>query len=329
MEIQILAEQDADPDESSRWRQVVHALASSLRNRNGWLAVLAAVVLIAGLPSEALASEKGGRDDAVHQVEELLQKAPGMQAERATASQATDSSIVAEEGGGRVEIPLDGSRPITMNDTDGNEVRLELPKNLGLKRNKTKQSAVGLAGKNTKVVVEALAEGGFRVLTVMENSEAPNEYTYKIDTDKGVKLVDNEGAVEIQDKEGNHKATVLPPFAIDAEGKAVPTWFSVSGNKLTQHVDTSQVEAWPVLLDPWVSSYWWGQIVRLSRWETRVIGYGMEAASVYFGWTHWVGVLVWSTGHFARWAADNGWCLAFWRTWVGTVRGIWLYRCWG
>lgn len=49
---------------------------------------------------------------------------------------------------------------------------------------------------------------------------------------------------------------VHAPWAVAANGIRVPTAYSVSGNILTQTVDTVGVTSWPVVADPTISFGW-------------------------------------------------------------------------
>ncbi len=59
-------------------------------------------------------------------------------------------------------------------------------------------------------------------------------------------------------------ATLDAPWAVDAEGNDVPTWYEVQGDTLVQHVDTSEATL-PVAADPGFSFGW--------KWVTPVIYY--------------------------------------------------------
>ena len=46
------------------------------------------------------------------------------------------------------------------------------------------------------------------------------------------------------------------PWAKDANGKDVPTWYTWNADTLTQHLDLTEVDAYPVAADPaWTYSY--------------------------------------------------------------------------
>lgn len=49
-------------------------------------------------------------------------------------------------------------------------------------------------------------------------------------------------------------ATISAPWAVDAQGKPVPTHYELQGNKLTQVVDATKDTTFPVTADP---AWWW------------------------------------------------------------------------
>ena len=56
--------------------------------------------------------------------------------------------------------------------------------------------------------------------------------------------------VKVQEK----IATISAPWAVDAQGKPVPTHYELQGNKLTQVVDATKDTTFPVTADP---AWWW------------------------------------------------------------------------
>jgi hypothetical protein len=77
--------------------------------------------------------------------------------------------------------------------------------------------------------------------------------------------VAEEGAVLVTGADGSFVGGISKPWARDAFGGEVPTWFTVSGDTVTQHVDLSGVaaDAYPVIADPWL-----GKALLQSAWVT-------------------------------------------------------------
>lgn len=93
------------------------------------------------------------------------------------------------------------------------------------------------------------------MLTVIDNTAAPVEYTYSITVPDGgrVELTSDGGAV-VLDTQDQPIALVQTPWATDAVGSSVATYFTTDGSSLTQHI-IHNVEgiSYPVAADPfWI-----------------------------------------------------------------------------
>lgn len=116
--------------------------------------------------------------------------------------------------------------------------------------------AVGVIGlgidDDSRWLVQGLnGRRGYRMMAVLENQQATKSYTVGLELDDDVSLVtlDNGGAVFVN----SHDlviGSILEPWALDANGKSVPTTQTVTSSSITITVDTSNVTAWPVIADP-------------------------------------------------------------------------------
>lgn len=84
------------------------------------------------------------------------------------------------------------------------------------------------------------------------------------------------GEVFVIDAYKNIKQIIEKPWAIDANGKKIPTYFNVSGNILTQTVDHSCEDSFPITADPnaWQITRCAGAIAGL------IISIGMPIAKI-------------------------------------------------
>lgn len=97
---------------------------------------------------------------------------------------------------------------------------------------------------------------GVRVMTVVSDPSAPSSYSYTFDVPDGTEFVETEAGFSLQSGEqlfGN----IQKPWAYDASGQSVPTWFEWKGGVLTQHLDlASKSLKYPVVADPaWTYTY--------------------------------------------------------------------------
>ncbi len=160
-----------------------------------------------------------------------------------------------------VSLPqLDGAEPAHLSD-DGTVVY-------------TSEDAASLA-------VQPLADGGTRFLSVLEDHSAPSAYDYVFEGAQ-LELLDD-GSVSVT-QDGVETARIDAPWALDAEGAAVPTRYVTKGDTLTQIVDhTSGDFSYPITADPHVFK-WWGHQFQMNNSATnkliKVINAGAGAAGV-------------------------------------------------
>lgn len=108
------------------------------------------------------------------------------------------------------------------------------------------------------------------ILFRLRNAQAAPDLSVTIDNPDGHLERQASGAVNIVDGTGAVVGTISQPWARDAAGRALPTSFAVSGNTVTQHVDTTGA-VYPVTADP---KWTWGIItgtVYFNKHETSVI----------------------------------------------------------
>ena len=74
--------------------------------------------------------------------------------------------------------------------------------------------------------------------------------------------MEDDGSVSLIGAGGKWLGGIATPWAKDANGKSVPTSYSIDGNKLTQHVSFDSTTAFPVVADPW----WAGNLIDHTEW---------------------------------------------------------------
>jgi hypothetical protein len=90
------------------------------------------------------------------------------------------------------------------------------------------------------------------MLTVIDNPNAPTEYEYGVTVPGGghIELLNGGGAI-VANANGELIASVASPWAKDANGTAIRTYFTTDGLTLTQHIDHSVAGVvYPVTADP-------------------------------------------------------------------------------
>lgn len=125
------------------------------------------------------------------------------------------------------------------------------------------------------------ASGALKILTVLDNTEAPDRFEYPLVLAAGSSLMlsDNGGALVVDANEAVLFA-IAPPWARDASGQSVPTRYEVAGSTLIQHIaHRERGVTYPVVADPKFA--WAGVLpsVQLTRAETSALrGVGATAA---------------------------------------------------
>lgn len=111
------------------------------------------------------------------------------------------------------------------------------------------------------------SDGSVQINTVIQSADAPDSYSYEVTVPGGgsLSLDASTGLVSILDAADAWVGGVNPAWAKDAAGTAVPTWYTIDGTTLTQHVDLTSPELqYPVVADPWAGKWlvdhvWWGK----------------------------------------------------------------------
>ena len=98
-------------------------------------------------------------------------------------------------------------------------------------------------------------EGGYRVISSTLNSDGPNSFDYTLDVAADAQI-HQDGSLLFIETSQETSAVLEMPWAKDAAGGNVPTWYTLNQGVLTQHLNLEGVSAYPVLADPaWTYSY--------------------------------------------------------------------------
>ncbi len=119
-------------------------------------------------------------------------------------------------------------------------------------------------------VTSFATQDGVQTLIQIPDASSPSEYRFPLDLPEGGEpVLSSDGAVMILDADGGPVSGFGAPWAVDAEGNAVPTSFRLEGQELVQVVEFNASTVFPVVADPDSGVEWWGHWVRLTRGETR------------------------------------------------------------
>ena len=114
-------------------------------------------------------------------------------------------------------------------------------------------------------------------MAVIRGNNAPDKMEYSLD---GASFVDlGRGVVGVA-QNNTVVGFVQPAWAIDADGKSLPTRYTVVDGRLSQQVD-HRGAAYPVVADPTISLGWY-VYVRYSRAEVQNFNYWLNVAGGVF-----------------------------------------------
>jgi hypothetical protein len=194
----------------------------------------------------------------------------GVLADTSTAgvSSDTDSALTtSDQSGASVDVPKDASDGVAMETTAGDTFSVT-PANADDATNGTKVAPGVVAYKdgNTATAVQN-TDTGVRMLTVINGSDAPTDYTYNVDLPAGGSItLNDDGSANVLGSDGTAIAYVPVPWAKDANGNTVETYFTTDGTNLTQHVKHNVAGvAYPVTADPW-----WSFLFTAKTWVSGV-----------------------------------------------------------
>jgi hypothetical protein len=168
----------------------------------------------------------------------------------AAALQAVDRVVGQGESGSRTSVPAQAGQAATSLDRPQLAIAPRLNGHGKAGRSGT-TALLGDSETSLKVAVQPL-RGGVRILSVLKDSAAPSTTTYDVTLPEGAKMkLDSLGGAVVREN-GKTTSRFSAPWAIDAAGRSLPTHYTLSGNALTQLVDTRGA-TFPVVADPkWI-----------------------------------------------------------------------------
>lgn len=135
---------------------------------------------------------------------------------------------------------------------------------------------------NGSVVVPVEKENGVvQITTVLDGADSPQRYEYSLGMPDGFSpQLQVDGSILLTDGSAVIGA-IAAPWALDANGATVPTWYETTPTSVVQVVDLSGGGiAFPVVADPSVSFFWWGYAIKYTRSETRQIAASADDAQL-------------------------------------------------
>lgn len=110
------------------------------------------------------------------------------------------------------------------------------------------------AGAPAEGAVQVSDDGSVRVLALIEEAEASEEYRFDLDLPPGMSLaLVPDGSIEIINSDGLVMGTIAKPWATAANGSAVPTHYRLQGTQVTQIIEHKGATSICLALPPGIS----------------------------------------------------------------------------
>lgn len=224
------------------------------------------------------------------------------------------------------------NKKIKLQNKDKGDIQIGIPESQKMDSVDIVDNRVIYSGKESKtdIIVESI-DGGIRQIINIKDSTAPNFYDFPVDLEKDDNLILNKDGsaavirpytkeekekipknvpegIEIPDKTA--KLLIAKPWAKDANGKDLKTWYTIAGNNLRQNIDLNGA-VFPVVADP----IWCGNAINSVNWIRRNDMWSASVNPTWCGawgsvqqpWDAWVEAYN-KTNSCARW---SGWtCIA-------------------
>lgn len=236
------------------------------------VAVGATLVVLVGTTGAAYEDPAAGEKAAVAAIDQV---APEIIESSVGVAESADGLVATSESTGfDVTFPADAATGVVeMTSDTGSTLTMGLPVDDGASPEAINGAVAYDANNGSHIVTSLGDQGQLTTLTVIGDATAPDSYSYDMGVPEGGVLeLDPWGGAAVMDSSGTTIAYSPAPWAKDANGSDVPTWYTVAGNTLTQHVDFSSPSlAFPVVADPAWFQEWWGNYLRFGKSETKTL----------------------------------------------------------
>ncbi len=197
----------------------------------------------------------------------------------AAASPADTTHTTLEVGQDRVVQELDtvaqDRLPSTGPDTVAPVESINIHFLVGVKVGTTTSglTAVHNVAKDTDGAIRKIIDGT-QILAILRGRDAPTDISYVVSGSNIHLSPDALGGIVVSKTDGTVVGYINAPWAADAHGKSLQTSYKVSGNVVTQYVNTAGA-VFPVIVDPHYTWGWISGTVYFNRRETRDLAFGL------------------------------------------------------
>lgn len=178
---------------------------------------------------------------------------------------SSSGGYTVETSNSTVTMPRQASGDITVDDkdSDSSDIRIALSGSSATAAESSPVGGIIYKDGDHSTTVLPKSDGSVQIATVIDSASSPSDYTYTFNGAEGSSFkMEDDGSVSLIGADGKWLGGIAAPWAKDANGKNVPTSYSIDGNKLTQHVSFDSTTAFPIVADPW----WAGNLIDHTEW---------------------------------------------------------------
>lgn len=238
-----------------------------MRLKQGLIQIMViAIILVQTYPltlAQAIDTETVEIKESLEGIEGLLQESS-----QVNLKSDQDSVGIVKTNNSIIDIPKNPDEAVSLK-TGDTEINITLPE-----LDKPQEGEIIAKGvvaytseSDFSNTVQANNDGSVRMTTIIDNPDAPTEYEYKVELEQGGKIeIESDGSAIVYNNKQEPISIISKPWAKDAEGKEVKTWFTTDGLTLIQYVEHNVTGiVYPVVADPvWIPA---GIVV---FWATRL-----------------------------------------------------------
>lgn len=238
-----------------------------MRLKQGLIQIMVvAIILVQTYPlplAQAIDTETAEIKQSLEGIDGLLQESS-----QVNLKSDQDSVGIVKTNNSIIDIPKNPDEAVSLK-TGNTEINITLPE-----LDKPQEGEIIAKGvvaytseSDFSNTVQANNDGSVRMTTIIDNPNAPTEYEYKLELEQGGKIeVQSDGSAIVYNNKQEPISIIAKPWAKDATGKEVKTWFTTDGLTLIQYVEHNVTGiVYPVVADPvWIPA---GIVV---FWATRL-----------------------------------------------------------
>lgn len=217
----------------------------SMKTRSIWSAVLAICVsggILGGIAGQAAAAENEARG-----TERVIQEIEQALSDYTPVQEVIANDIYFDEYAPILQISQSGEVSSKTGEKIGNQFvsdRIHIAEDDQLLKTELH---------NASITTGSTSTGAQSIITI-DAPDAQTSYSFDLGLNELTHMVmDDDGSVDILTSENELVGEVKKPWAVDANGQSINTWFELNGNTLIQHVNLAEATAFPVVADP----EWW------------------------------------------------------------------------